>query len=96
MGSTITVTVSYTDDGTTAESPTSAPTATVTNVNDAGVASITGTAAEGQTLTAGISDADGTTGSTFSYQWKRGGTNVGANASTICISAGAMWAARSR
>ncbi len=71
--------MSYTDDGTTAESPTSAPTATVTNVNDAGVASITGTAAEGQTLTAGISDADGISG-VISYQWKSGGTNVGANA----------------
>ncbi len=64
VGAAITVTVSWTDDGNTAESLTSTPTAAVTDVNDAptGAVTITGTATQGETLTAdtsGIADADG-------------------------------------
>ena len=43
----------------------------VTNVNDAGSVAISGTATQGQTLTATVSDDDGVTG-TITYQWKRG------------------------
>ncbi|MCY4132957.1 MAG: hypothetical protein OXF39_09995 [Nitrospira sp.] len=89
MGEPITVTVSYTDGGGTAESLTSTATAEVANINDAptGRPTITGTATQGQTLTAntgGISDPDGL--GTFSYQWKRSGTNIsGATSSTYTL-----------
>ena len=82
-------------DGTNTDSQTI--TVTVDNVNEApsGIPSITGTATQGQTLTAdtsGISDPDGL--GAFSYQWERsfdGGTtwnNVGAGASTYLLGAG--------
>ena len=41
-----------------------------------GTANISGTATEGETLTASASDPDGTTNSTFTYQWKRAGANI--------------------
>ena len=50
VGQTITVKVSYTDGGGTAETLTSAPTNAVTNINDdpTGLPTITGTALKGQ------------------------------------------------
>ncbi len=79
VGAAITVTVSWTDGGNTVESLTSAPTATVTDINDAPTGSVTidGTATQGETLTAdtsGIADADGL--GAFSYQWKRDGSDI--------------------
>ena len=86
VGSTITVTVSYTDDLGTGESITSLPTSTISNINDVGVATINGTASQGNTLTASVTDADGTTGSIFIYQWKRDGVDIaGATASTYIL-----------
>ena len=55
VGLPITVTASYIDDGFTAENPVSDPTAAVTNVNSAGSVAISGTASEGETLTATVS-----------------------------------------
>ena len=89
VGSKITVTASYTDKGGTAESLTSAETGAVANVNDSptGSVTITGTATQKQTLTAGtttIADIDGL--GTFSYQWKRGGTAItGGTSSTYTL-----------
>ena len=89
VGNTITVTVSYTDDGGSAESLTSSATAAVANVNDdpTGSVTISGTVTEDQTLTAdtsGIADEDGL--GEFSYQWARGGTNItGATSSTYVL-----------
>ena len=89
VGSTITVTASYTDDGGTAESVTSSATSSVANVNDppGGAVTISGTVTEDQTLTAdasGVTDEDGL--GAFSYQWKRGDdTIVGATASTYTL-----------
>jgi hypothetical protein len=80
------VVVSYTDGQGTAESLTSAATATIANVNDAPTGSVTidGTATEDQTLTANtstVADADGL--GTFGYQWLRDGQAiVGAAAAT--------------
>ena len=76
-GETIKVEVSFTDDGDNDESVTSAATAAVTaapppNNPVTGAPTISGTAEVGETLTAdtsGISDADGMTGATFTYQW---------------------------
>ena len=48
-----------------------------------GTVSITGTATVGQTLTANI-DAIGGSG-TISYQWRRGGTNIGTNSNAYTV-----------
>ena len=78
VGSTITVNAQYTDDQTTAENVTAEATDAVTNVNDAGSVAISGTATQGQTLEATVSDGDGVP-SSITYQWKRGSTDIGTN-----------------
>ena len=93
LGTTIKVTVSFTDDASNAETLTSAATAAVSaaaNNLATGAPTITGTAQVGQTLTAGttgIMDADGLNNVSYTYQWIRvdGGTETnisGATAST--------------
>ena len=93
QGTTIKVTVSFTDDASNAETLTSAATAAVSaaaNNLATGAPTITGTAQVGQTLTAGttaIMDADGLNNVSYTYQWIRvdGGTETnisGATAST--------------
>ena len=78
VGKTITVTARYTDGHGTAESKTSAATTAVANVNDAptGGVTISGTATQGQTLTAGndLVDADGM--GTVAYQWQANGSAI--------------------
>ncbi len=81
VGKAITVTVSWTDAGSTVETLISAATANVANTNDSptGAVTITGTATQGETLTADtstISDPDGPSSLTFTYQWKRGGSAI--------------------
>ena len=80
LGTTIKVTVSFTDDASNPEMRTSAATATVvaataTNTPATGAPTITGRAKVGETLTAvttGImDDADGLTSPTYTYQWIR-------------------------
>jgi len=88
VGSTITVTASYTDDGGTDENVTSAATSAVSNVNDppTGGVTISGTPTEDQTLTAAntLADEDGL--GAISYQWKRGGSAIGgATSSTYTL-----------
>ncbi|NDW46998.1 hypothetical protein, partial [Ruegeria sp. PrR005] len=88
VGAAISVVVSYTDGQGAAESVTSAATSSVSNVNDApsGAVAISGTARQGETLTAdatGVSDVDGIDATTVAYQWLRGDTAIsGATAST--------------
>ena len=94
QGTTIKVTVSFTDDASNAETLTSAATAAVAaapNTPATGAPTITGTAQVGQTLTAGttaIMDADGLTSVSYTYQWIRVATDntetniSGATAST--------------
>ncbi|MEQ8525227.1 BspA family leucine-rich repeat surface protein [Gracilimonas sp.] len=88
VGSVITVAASYTDGEGTAESVTSAGTASVVNVNDVPTGSITisGTAQEDETLTASntLADEDGL--GAITYQWQRGGVDIaGATASTYTL-----------
>ena len=68
VGRRIRVTASYTDNLGTSETITSAPTTTVTHINIPGSVSISGNAVRGNTLTATVTDADGT--STINYQWQ--------------------------
>jgi len=79
VGKTITLTASYTDLHGTYESKTSTATSAELNVNDlpTGSVSITGTAKQGETLTATstLADADGL--GTLSYQWQANNLNVG-------------------
>ncbi|URQ92795.1 Ig-like domain-containing protein [Pseudoalteromonas sp. SCSIO 43101] len=78
VGAQITVNASYTDEGGTAESVTSSPTALVNNTNDAptGSVSISGKPIQGETLTASnnLADADGL--GTIIYQWLRDGVPI--------------------
>jgi Ca2+-binding RTX toxin-like protein len=88
VGKAITVVASYTDAQGTAESVISSASAAVANVNDAptGGVTFTGTATQGQTLTAAntLDDVDGM--GTVSYQWKAGGVAInGATASTLVL-----------
>ena len=46
-------------------------TVTVSNVNDAGIVTLTGTSTEGNDYTAAVSDDDGLTGVTITYTWQR-------------------------
>ena len=81
QGTTVKVTVSFTDDANNPETLTSAATATVSaaaNTPATGAPTITGTAQVGQTLTAGttaIMDADGLTSVSYTYQWIRVATD---------------------
>ena len=88
VGKTISVQASYTDGGGTAESATSTATAAVANINDTptGGVTITGTAIQGQTLTAAntLADADGL--GIVSYQWLANGSTItGATGSTLTL-----------
>jgi uncharacterized lipoprotein len=89
VGSRISVQVTYTDGHGTSESLTSVQTAAVANLNDGplGAPTLTGTAVDGQVLTADtseINDADGL--GAFSYQWLRDGSDIaGATASAYTL-----------
>ena len=88
VGKAITVVATYTDSLGSGKTATSSPTANVMSATDqAGSVAITGTATQGQTLTASaVTDADGgVTGTT--YQWKAGSTNVGTGGTTYTLTA---------
>ncbi|MDB2634882.1 BspA family leucine-rich repeat surface protein, partial [Porticoccaceae bacterium] len=61
-----------------------AATGSVTNVNDDGSVAITGIATQGETLAATVSDDDGVP-SSITYQWKRGGANIGGTNSATYV-----------
>lgn len=89
VGKAISVKVSYTDTLGTAEAVTSSATATVTNVNDSPTGSVTisGTATQGQTLTASntLADMDGM--GKVSYQWLANSEVIsGATSPTLTLS----------
>ena len=92
QGQTIRVKVTFTDDADNDESLTSAATETVLagpNRAAAGRPTISGTPQVDQTLTAdtsAISDEDGLTNVSWSYQWTAGGTDIeGATSSTYTL-----------
>ena len=88
VGKVIRVIATYTDAQGTGKTVTSAVTSAVVNIDDPGsIGAITGTASQGQTLTAGsITDADGgVTGIT--YQWQADGVDIsGATNNTLVLS----------
>ena len=93
-GKTIKVRVSFTDDGGTQETRTSAVTvavAAIPNSAATGAPTISGTAQVGQALTAstsGISDSNGLANATFTYQWLADDTDItDATGSTYTLAA---------
>ncbi|WP_316860906.1 hypothetical protein [uncultured Cohaesibacter sp.] len=97
VGATITASVSYTDGYGTPESLTSDATAAIANVNDAPTGSVTisGTATEGERLSAdasSIADIDGL--GSFAYQWYRDGSAIsGATGSSYTLTSDDVGAA---
>ena len=81
-GKAISITVSFTDDASNAETLTSAATAAVDakpNTPATGEPTISGTARVGETLaadTSGIADEDGLTSAAFAYQWVADGAEI--------------------
>uniref|UniRef100_Q3AR79 DUF4347 domain-containing protein n=1 Tax=Chlorobium chlorochromatii (strain CaD3) TaxID=340177 RepID=Q3AR79_CHLCH len=89
VGKKITVTATYTDGHGTTESVVSAQTTSVANVNDTptGTVTITGSATQGQTLTASntLEDLDGM--GSVAYQWNADGTAItGAIGNSLVLS----------
>ena len=88
VGSTMIVRAVYTDGQGTPETVSSAATSTVANVNDAptGSVSISGTATQGQTLTASntLADIDGM--GAVTYQWWRDGVDTEATGTSYLLS----------
>ncbi len=90
-GKAIKVQVSFTDDAGNAESLTSAASAAViaANTSATGAPTISGTVRVGETLTAataGITDSDGLTNATFTYQWLADDTEIsGATSSAYTL-----------
>ena len=94
-GQTIKVRVSFTDDANNQETLTSEATVAVTpapNRDATGAPTISGTPQVNQTLTAdtsGITDEDGLTNVSYSYQWIAGGSDIdGATGSSHTLTAG--------
>jgi hypothetical protein len=69
----------YTDALGSGENITSTATSSVVNVNDAGTVAISGTTAQGNTLTANVTDVDGLTGVNINYQWQKLTNNTWTN-----------------
>jgi hypothetical protein len=61
----------YIDAQGSSETVISAVTSKVLNVNDQGIVALSGTTAQGSSLTATVADADGLSGATISYQWQK-------------------------
>jgi hypothetical protein len=90
VGHTLTVSVSYTDGGGTAERVTSDATPVIANVNDlpAGAVIISGDVVQGQMLsadTSSLSDTDGL--GAFSYHWFSGSSELVENSGTYILTA---------
>ena len=87
VGAVIAVVASYTDGQGTAETSTSANTSVIGNVNSVPTGSVTisGTETEDQNLTAAnnLADEDGL--GVISYQWQRGGVNIGGTTPNVAI-----------
>ncbi|MGC8712879.1 MAG: N,N-dimethylformamidase beta subunit family domain-containing protein, partial [Leptodesmis sp.] len=75
VGNQVRVTANYTDAQGSSESLTSTATGVVANVNDPGAISISGSANQGNTLTANVSDPDGVP-ATIAYQWQQSSNGI--------------------
>lgn len=71
VGGLVRATATYTDSQGNIESVSSAATTAVANVNDVGVATVTGAPVQGQSLTAGTNDVDGSPTGTVTYRWQQ-------------------------
>ncbi|OOO33340.1 UNVERIFIED_ORG: hypothetical protein BTE55_09980, partial [Rhizobium sophorae] len=71
VGKQVRATATYTDALGNNETVASGPTTAVANLNDAGVATITGTPVQGQALTAAVTDLDGLANVSITYRWQQ-------------------------
>ena len=71
VGNQVRVNATYTDALGSSENILSNPTTVVANVNDLGTVTIAGSTVVGQVLTANVTDLDGLTGVTPTYQWQQ-------------------------
>jgi Domain of unknown function (DUF4347)/Domain of unknown function (DUF4082) len=69
----------YTDSLGSGENVNSTATSSVVNVNDTGIVAISGITAQGNTLTANVTDVDGLTGVNINYQWQQFANNAWSN-----------------
>jgi hypothetical protein len=76
-GKAVTITASYSDASGYSESATSAATGIVNSPNLNGGVAITGDAAFEATLTANVTDGNGLTNATITYQWAANGSDIG-------------------
>ena len=88
VGKRVRVTASYSDALGNLEVVSSAASAVVSNVNDVGLARITGTPVQGQTLAASAVDADGLANVAVTYRWQQLTGNTWSN---IANATGPTW-----
>ena len=88
VGKRVRATATYTDALGSNETVASGATAVIANVNDVGVATITGTPVQGQALTATVTDADGLTNVSITYRWQQ---LIGATWTDIAGATGPSW-----
>ncbi|UIE37514.1 DUF4082 domain-containing protein [Leptodesmis sichuanensis A121] len=78
VGRQVRVNATYIDALGSSENILSTPTTAITNINDVGTVAIVGTTAQGNTLTATVTDVDGLP-ATVSYQWQQLANNTWTN-----------------
>ncbi|ARQ09184.1 Calx-beta domain-containing protein [Rhizobium etli] len=88
VGKQVRATATYTDALGNNETVASSPTAAVANLNDVGVATITGAPVQGQALTAAVTDLDGLANVSITYRWQQ---LIGTTWTDIAGATGANW-----
>ncbi|ARO23016.1 hypothetical protein CO659_21070 [Rhizobium sp. S9] len=88
VGKQVRATATYTDALGNNETVASSPTAAVANVNDVGVATITGAPVQGQALTAAVTDLDGLANVSITYRWQQ---LIGTTWTDIAGATGPTW-----
>jgi hypothetical protein len=88
VGKRVRATATYTDALGNNEAVASSATATIANVNDVGVPTVTGTPVQGQILTAAVTDLDGLANVSITYRWQQ---LIGTTWTDIAGATGPSW-----